>query len=131
MYTATITEKKILEQHEYVLLTVVLVSDKPIEIPKDKEGKEMKRFVMEEGGKPKLDKDGKPKVKPKDRVKYPSKTIYFKFKIDTPFVDMKAEIKKRIDSIEAIESEEIPMNTPLIFTEREIPIEEPPIQPKK
>lgn len=115
MYTATITEKKILEQHEYILLTVELTSDVPVEIKKGKDGKAEKRFVLNDDGTPKLDKEGNPKVKKADKVKYPTTTIYFKFKIDTPFVDMKAEIKKRIDAIEAAESLEIPLNTPLVF----------------
>lgn len=118
MYTAIITEKKILEQHEFILLTVELKSDVPIAVEekKDKDGKKIKEFVLDNEGNPKLGKDGKPKVKKDKKVKYPTKTVYFKFPIDTTFADMKAEIKKRIDSIEAAESTDIPMNTPLDFS---------------
>jgi hypothetical protein len=114
MYTATITEKKILEQHDYVLLTVVLKSDTPVpaEVKKDKKGKEIKEFVMD-GEKVKLDKEGNPKEKKPDKQKFITKTIYFKFKIETPFSEMKAEIKAKIKALEKIESEEIPIGEPL------------------
>lgn len=118
MYTATITEKKILEQHEFILLTVELKSDIPIAVEekKDKDGKKIKEFVLDNDGKPKLNKEGKPKLVKDKKVKYPTKTVYFKFPIITTFADMKAEIKKRIDAIEAAESADILMNTPLDFS---------------
>ncbi len=105
MYTVTITEKKILEQHEYILLTVVFTSDQPIVSVVDK-NKEVK-----------LNKNGKPKKVKAKKDKFPTKTVYFKFKIDTPFEEMKAEIKKRKDAIEAAEADTIPLNEELVFDE--------------
>ncbi len=116
MYTATITKKEILEQHQFILLTIELKSDTPIPRKKDKDGKEVPEYVMGDDGQPKLGKDGKPKLKKKNKQKFPTKTIYFKFPIDTTWTDMKAQIKTRIDQIEKCESEEIPMNTPLDFS---------------
>ena len=117
-YTAVITEKKILEQHEHILLTVELTGDTPIvpEVKKDKDGNEIPEYIMD-GDQPKLDKDGNPKVKAKEtKPKLPTTTIYFKFPIDTDWSTMKADIKKRIDSIEKAEGETIPMNTPINFS---------------
>lgn len=112
MYTAIITKKEILEQHEYILLTVELSREKPVEENK----KEEKRYVMD-GDKPKLDKDGNPKEKKVEaKPKKITKTIYFKFPIETTWETMKADIKKRIDHIKACESQEIPMNTPIDFS---------------
>lgn len=120
MYTATITEKKILEQHEFILLTVELKSDVPIAVEekKDKDGKKIKEYVLDNDGNPKLDKEGKPKLQKARKAKYPTKTVYFKFPILTTFADMKVEIKKRIDAIEAAESTDIPMNTPIDFIKK-------------
>lgn len=103
MYTVTITEKKILEQHEYILLTVLFTSDVAI------------TPVVDPTREIKLKKNGQPKATKEKKPRFPTKTVYFKFKIETPFADMKAEIKKRLDAIEAIENAEIPLNVPLTF----------------
>jgi hypothetical protein len=104
MYTVTITKKEILEQLEHILLTVQFVSDQAI-VPVVDPNKEVK-----------LDKQGKPKKKKDKKPRFPTKTVYFKFKIDTTWEAMQAEIKKRKDAMEAAESIEIPINTPLQFT---------------
>lgn len=108
MYTATVKEKKVLEQHEFILLTVELESDELIPAPAD-------RPVLNDDGTPKLKKNGQPKMK-KGRAKKKTKTIYFKFPITTTWDEMKVQIKARIDSLEAAESDEIPIGTPIVFT---------------
>lgn len=120
MYTAIITKKEIIEQQEWILLTVELQSDQPVivEKKKDKTGKEVPEYVMAENGEPKLDKKGKPKLAKVEKPKLPTKTIFFKFKLDTTWEAMKDEIKKRIDAIELHESQEIPMNTPIDFSKK-------------
>lgn len=116
MYTAVITKKEILEQHEHILLTVELTGDTAIvpEVKKAKDGNVIPEYIMD-GDQPKLDKDGNPKVKKQSKPKLPTKTIFFKFPIDTDWTTMKADIKKRIDSIEKAEGEDIPMNQPIDF----------------
>lgn len=108
MYTATIVKKEILEQHQYILLTVELKS--PIPVVEETAPK----FILDDDGNPKLDKKGKPKQKNKKKKdKFPTKVIHFKFKIDVPWSEMKKEIKARIEQIEKCESEEIPIGEPL------------------
>lgn len=118
MYTAIITKKEIIEQQEWILLTVELQSDQPLEVEKkkDKKGKEIPEYVIGENGEPKLDREGKPKLAKVEKPKFKTKTVFFKFKIDTTWEVMKDEIKKRIDAIELCESQEIPMNTPIDFS---------------
>jgi hypothetical protein len=103
MYTVTITEKKVLEQHEYILLTVLFTSDVAV------------TPVVDPTREVKLKKNGQPKPTKVKKPRFPTKTIYFKFKMGTSFADMKAEIKKRLDAIEAAEGDEITLNVPLTF----------------
>ena len=109
MYTATITKKEILEQHNKIILTVKLICQAPTQ----KQGKQAKQFVLDNDGQPKKGKDGKPKEKKPKDPKVRSKTIYFKFDIGTTWEQMQAEIKQKVKGIEQCESDEIPIGIPL------------------
>lgn len=110
MYTTVIiTKKEIIEQQEWILLTVELTSDSPV---KKLPNNPVKEFVMD-GEEVKLGKDGKPKEKKAPKEKFPTKTIYFKFPIATAWDDMHLEIKAKVKAIEQCESNTIPIGIPL------------------
>lgn len=103
MYTATITKKEIHEQYDTMLLTVEFKSSVPIKEDR-KRNEEEKKF----------DEHGKEKKRKERKLeKFETKTVVFKFPVTATFEEIKEEIKKKKESMEAFVKNDIPLNVPL------------------
>lgn len=102
-YTVRIIKQEILEQHEFMVLTVQLTSSVKLPDP-----------VIDPGREKKLDAEGKEKKDNKvKKDKFPTKEIIMKFLINATFEQVKAEIKARVEAIEAAERIDLHLNQDL------------------
>ena len=100
MYTAKIIRKEIVEQFDHVLFEVELTSDVAVTPTRDKKPS-------------KKGKDGKVK-KPKEiKPRFPTKTIFLKYKFPVTMVTIKKDIKDRIAAIVEVEAMDVKMNKKL------------------
>jgi hypothetical protein len=100
MYSAKIIKKEIVEQYDHVLFEVELTSDVAVTPTRDPKPD-------------KIGKDGKVK-KPKEiKPRFPTKTIFLKYKFPVTMETIKADIVARIAAIEEVEAMDVQMNKTL------------------
>ena len=100
MYTAKIIKKEIVEQYDHVLFEVELTSDVAVTPTRDLKPT-------------KKGKDGKVKKLKEIKPRFPTKTIFLKYKFPVTMVTIKKDIKDRIAAIEEVEGMNVQMNKKL------------------
>ncbi len=100
MYSAKIIRKEIVEQYDHVLFEVELTSDVAVTPTRDLKPT-------------KKGKDGKVKKPKKIKPRFPTKTIFLKYKFPVTMETVKVDIKARIAAIEEVEALDVQMHKTL------------------